>query len=135
MMDNLIEHHVKYKEIHGYDETVWITRSEHLKLHRRLRQESKCNISAKELSKISKAASGRTIKQKEIQKEWVRSNRYKEIQKRYRNEAREYLIFYETVAPNCLLKEEIQYNSETGNTTYVSYFVGNHGLKLYEVNL
>lgn len=135
VMDNLVEHHVKYKEIHGIDETVWMTRSEHLKLHRRLRQESKCNIPVKKLKKIALAASGRTIKQKKLQKEWVRSNRYKEIQKRYRNEAREYLVFYETIAPNCLLREELQYNSETGNITYASFFVGNHGLKLYGVNI
>ena len=37
-MSKLIEHHTKYKEIHGVDETVWITRSEHSKLHIRLRK-------------------------------------------------------------------------------------------------
>jgi hypothetical protein len=36
-LEQLIEHHVKYKEIHGVDETIWMTRSEHLLLHARLR--------------------------------------------------------------------------------------------------
>lgn len=46
----LVEHHVKYKELHGVDETVWLTFGEHEKLHRRLRKQGKCNVPAKELN-------------------------------------------------------------------------------------
>ena len=61
----LIEHHIKYKEIHGYDETVWMERGEHTKLHNRLRREGKCNIPVNELNKISTPAFQRTRKSKE----------------------------------------------------------------------
>jgi len=62
--ETLIEHHVKYKEIHGYDETIWMTWSEHTKLHRRLRNEGGCNITPDKLKKISNAAYSRTNKAK-----------------------------------------------------------------------
>ena len=42
--ETLIEHHTHYKELHGFDRTVWMTRSEHTKLHNRLRQEDKYGI-------------------------------------------------------------------------------------------
>ena len=58
--EELIEHHTHYKEIDGYDETVWMSRSEHSKLHIRLRKEGKCNIPSKKLAKISMAAHNRT---------------------------------------------------------------------------
>jgi len=52
----LIEHHIKYKEIHGVDETVWMTVSDHRKLHNRLRREGKCKIPIDELRGIAKKA-------------------------------------------------------------------------------
>lgn len=58
----LIEHHTKYKEIHGKDETIFISHGEHIRLHRRLRREGKCNIPPKELEKISNRAGWRTEK-------------------------------------------------------------------------
>jgi len=62
--EQMVEHHVKYLELHGVDETEWMTRSEHQKLHRRLRKEGKCNIPSEELRKIAVAANGRTDKSK-----------------------------------------------------------------------
>ena len=60
--EGLIEHHTHYKEIDGYDETVFMTPSDHRLLHNRLRQEGKCNIAPEELKKISMAAETRTEK-------------------------------------------------------------------------
>ena len=34
--EQLVEHHTHYKEIDGYDETVWLTKSDHQLLHKRL---------------------------------------------------------------------------------------------------
>lgn len=58
----LIEHHTKYKEIHGEDKTVFIPVGNHVSIHRRLRKEGKCNISPKELYEISQSAFRRTEK-------------------------------------------------------------------------
>lgn len=58
----LIEHHVKYIELHGEDETVFITHMEHTRLHRKLRRENKCKIHPKILRRISSAALKRTEK-------------------------------------------------------------------------
>jgi hypothetical protein len=58
----IIEHHVKYLEIHGEDKTVFITLSEHKLLHNRLRKEGKCKIPAEKLAKISSKAYQRTDK-------------------------------------------------------------------------
>ena len=69
MTSELIEHHTHYKEIDGYDETIWMTRSEHINLHKRLRAEGKCNISPEELHKISTAAHCRTDKARKQQQE------------------------------------------------------------------
>jgi len=57
----LIHHHTKYKEIHGVDEVVLLTPSEHRKLHNKLRKEGKCNVPAQNLKKISKSANARRI--------------------------------------------------------------------------
>jgi len=65
----MVEHHVKYEEIHGVDETVWMTMREHKLLHSRLRREGKCDISVEELTKISVNAHHRTEKWKKYQQE------------------------------------------------------------------
>lgn len=55
----MVEHHTKYIETHGVDETVWITQSEHHKIdHRKLFP----MVSQKELAKISARACRRTKK-------------------------------------------------------------------------
>ena len=71
--ESMVEHHIKYKEIHGVDETIMMTRSEHKKVHIRLRDEGKCNIPVEELAIISIAAHGRTSKVKEYQRKYKKN--------------------------------------------------------------
>lgn len=67
-MDKMEFHHIHYKEIHGYDEGIWLTASEHKRLHCRLRKEGKCHIPSDILNKFSLAAANRreTKEQKRI---------------------------------------------------------------------
>ena len=58
-MTTLVHHHIKYKEIHGEDVVILMDKSEHAKLHRKLRKEGKCNIPSNDLHKISVKAFGR----------------------------------------------------------------------------
>jgi hypothetical protein len=55
-MPPTIIHFEKYLEIHGEDKAVIMLRGEHLRLHRRLRKEGRCNIPKPELKHISAAA-------------------------------------------------------------------------------
>ena len=87
--DRTVEHHIKYKEIHGYDETVIMPRGEHIKLHNRLRRKGKCDISVKELKRISNKAYQRTDKAKEQQQEYYKNLSDKQIIRR-----KEYNIEY-----------------------------------------
>lgn len=90
--EHMIQHHTHYQEIDGYDEIVWMTKSEHLKLHYKLRREGKCNIPPKELAKISAYAhyrSPRSRENKEKNRLWMR-----EYQKEYREKNREKLNQY-----------------------------------------
>lgn len=66
----IVNHHTKYLEIQGVDERVKISVSEHIKLHRRLRREGKCNIPAEELRKIS--ISARLRAQKEAREKHIK---------------------------------------------------------------
>lgn len=75
--EQLVEHHTKYEEIHGYDETVWMTKSEHFKLHKRLREEGKCNIPIDEMSRIATTAHMRTEKRKEYKRDYYQKNKDK----------------------------------------------------------
>lgn len=70
--ERLVEHHTHYKEIQGYDKTIWMTVSEHRKLHNKLRRENKCNIPPKELAIISNAAIQRTEKSKKYHREYYK---------------------------------------------------------------
>ena len=74
MTKDLIEHHTHYKEIDGYDETIFITRKEHRELHQKLRWEGKCNIPPGELRDISKKAHQRTDKCKEYKRKWAQEH-------------------------------------------------------------
>ena len=61
----LVEHHIKYREIHGEDKNIIImSNGEHVMLHRTLRKQGECNIPVKELAKISRKACLRTEKYK-----------------------------------------------------------------------
>ncbi len=119
----LVEHHVKYKEIHGIDETVWMTWSEHRKLHNRLRKEGKCRIPVKELTTISNKANRRTLKYKSLQCRLHRTRI---------NETK--LRFVELIAPNVSLIEVYYYYPNTGNVAITSCFYGTHGKKLKRIN-
>ena len=57
LLVQIVKHHIKYIEIHGIDEVVLMTRSDHQKLHRRLRKEGKLNIPVEKLNIISQRAS------------------------------------------------------------------------------
>lgn len=87
--ERMVEHHIKYKEIHGYDKTIMMSHSKHIKLHNRLRKEGKCNIPVKELKTISDKAYARTKKAKEYQKEY-----FKNITEKQRAYRKEYNIEY-----------------------------------------
>jgi hypothetical protein len=122
----LVEHHTHYEEIHGYDKTEWITASEHVKLHNRLRELGKCNIPVDELTKIASKAHQRTDKR------ILYLNKYhKEYSQNY-----ERIQFSESIGVNVQLNELIRYNTKTGNIIYLSSFRGRHGVKLsiIEVN-
>lgn len=107
-MGEMVQHHVKYEEIHGEDEIVMMTKSDHIKLHKKLRKEGKCNILAKELHAIASAGYNRTHQR---------------------------IRFFDTVAPNIGLIENILYNNNTGNIQYNSYFEASNSRKLIYVDL
>ena len=135
----LVEHHVKYKEIHGVDETVWITQSEHKTLHNRLRLEGKCSIPANKLHEISSAAHGRTTKRKEYMIRYRQSNErmkyYKEYFKQYEKQNMRKLNFYDNMCHNVQHHEQIWYNENTGSVGVFCGLVADHGKKLYYIDI
>lgn len=117
MKNRVEQHHVKYEEIHGEDKIVMLTSKEHKRLHLRLRKEGKCNISAKELEKISKAAMRRSPGAKKY-----RSN--------YQN-----IIFSESFGLRTRLHEVISYNQLTGHVRYSADFRGAVGYTLPKIDI
>lgn len=119
----LIEHHTKYKEIHGVDESLWMTPSEHRNLHNRLRKEGKCNIPPDELAKISVVAGKRSSKsvqrRKEYIGEWRKTNKGGEYT---RSQNRNFIAFWDTLAKNVRINETIYYNDNTGHLNVYSGF-------------
>ena len=101
----LIEHHVKYKEIHGKDVIILMEQSDHKKLHARLRKEGKCNIPVDELRKIHKRSE--TVRLKE------RIRRKKNIS---------VFVFHERQCKNIRIRESIQYNCKTESISVSSNF-------------
>ena len=122
----IVEHHVKYKELHGYDETIWMTQSEHTNLHIRLRKEGKCNISSQKLNKIAMAAHNRT------KKERIRTKT--RIRQKYNNN-NQIIDFYETPGRNTEFHERIVYNHVNGTINYCGRYRGKTGHKLPIVNI
>lgn len=118
-MIKVIQHHVKYKEIHGVDEIVLMTKSDHTRLHRRLRQEGKCNISPKELHKLSGIAKNRTPTGK------ARTRRYtfNRIQ------------FKESIGKTVRIIEDIKYNPKTGAVKTGCYFQATNYKHLYYIDI
>ena len=96
----LVRHHIKYKEIHGYDETVWMEQSEHKKLHNRLRRNGECGVPSGELRKISSSA-------------YIRGNI-------------KIKTFYVTIHKNVVVRQHIRCNTKTGNITIDSGFKRNN---------
>ena len=110
----LIEHHTHYKEIDGYDETIFMTMSEHVKLHQRLRKEGKCNIPVEEMTRIAAAAHRRTDKHKKLCRDYYQ---------RHIN----HITFYETPGPNISLRKIYRYNYKTGAVTCTIRYVAHKG--------
>lgn len=126
----LVQHHIKYKELHGVDETIWMTKSEHGKLHHRLRTEKKCNISSDLLNKISTKAHRRTDMCKTQRKEYRESEHGKKVNNEYSKINQQQIHFHNTPGSNIDFMETITYNYLTGNISYSAGFYAAHGLTL-----
>ena len=137
--ETMVEHHTHYKEIHGYDKTVWMTKSEHVKLHIRLRNSGKCTVSPDELNKIANAAGNRTDKGKircRKHQEIYRQSAYgKKHRREYEINNQQHIYFTESPEYGIELKERITYNYTTGSISYISGFYGTGGNKLINVEL
>ena len=118
----MTEHHTKYKEIHGYDETVFMSESDHRLLHRKLREEGKCNIPVEEMKKISIAA-------------YQRTSKGRENGKKYRDKYLQMISFARSVGDNTQFYERITYNYKTGVVQYTALFKGNNGRKLPVIDI
>lgn len=116
----MVLHHTKYKEIHGVDETILMTKSEHLRLHRRLRKEGKCNIPPEILVRISDKAIKRTIPSKTYRKNYTNKYIFE-------------FAFLETLYPNIQYYERIRYNKKLGTLTIRSGFAQFRGKRLYYI--
>lgn len=126
----LVEHHVKYKEIHGVDETVWIDKGKHIVLHRRLRREGKCRIPIDQLNKISKRAYARTKKGKENEIKYRVNPKRVNYNINYKKENTYTFTFSEVVMPNVELNESWYYNKVTNVLLISSGFRADHGKNL-----
>lgn len=104
-MNNLIEHHTKYIETHGVDETVWMTRSEH---HRKDHRTLFPGFTIQELAKITRAANARTKKCMVVTKKYTKNN----IRKK------SFVLRIE----NVYVDQIILCNKATGNITFNSHF-------------
>lgn len=120
--ERMVEHHIKYKELHGVDETIWMTNGEHEKLHRLLRKEGMCNVPVEELTKISASAQRRTDKSKKRNKEYYKMN----IRR---------VNFYSAPGPNVRLLERITYNLKTETIRYSANFFTRHDFKLPVIDI
>lgn len=117
MTRELLQHHIKYKEIDGYDLIEMLTPSQHTKLHSD-RIKSGHN-------KIPKYIIQRAHKRSPLGRLHTRVNASV-----YREKNVERMSFGTVVEPFTELYEQIVYNKKTGNITYVSYFHGTCGIKL-----
>ena len=136
---NLIEHHTKYKEIDGVDETIWVTHKQHRDIHRQWRNEGRVIP-----TEVCRAAAGRTEKckmyirkyqQRTDVKERTRNLRHKpermEVFRKYIKENRQKIGFSERMMNNVHLVEQLQYNKKTGSLVYSSWFYAASGKQLY----
>ncbi len=128
----LVEHHIKYKEIHGVDETVWMEKGKHHALHDRLRRDGKCNIPVKKLRQIASIAHKRTDRYKEYLR--TRPKKSYESNRVYARNHYKTLTINSHLSHNIRLKESIRYNTKT-NKIYVSVrfeATGKHKLYIME---
>lgn len=118
----MVEHHIKYKELHGYDKTVWMTRSEHKKLHNRLRKNGECNVPVDKLTKIAKTAHNRTDKHKKYEgnPERIKSIRDYNLKNVWHKQHRTYMM------PNIALVSTLSYNIVTNHLAVSSGFYSTH---------
>jgi len=126
----LVQHHVKYQEIHGVDEIVEMTQSEHRKLHCRLRKEGLCNIPAVDLNRIATAAHARTDKCVRRQNIYQKTDYAKKLHKEYLKQNLRRLVFTENMVPNVQFREDIDYNRKSGTVSYCAYFKATGGRQL-----
>ena len=105
----LVQHHIKYIEIHGVDEVVMMEKGEHDKLHKRLRSVGKCSMTAVELDRISKRAHQRSKLGMATTAKW-------------RKENWQQILEYTPIGPGISLAERIAYNFNNGNVGYASWF-------------
>lgn len=77
----MVHHHVKYKEIHGVDEIVLISNSEHQRIHKRLRKQKKCNVPVDKLKTISAAANFRRRFGGRVREEYIAFKKFKAFEK------------------------------------------------------
>lgn len=120
----LVQHHVKYEEIHGVDEIVMMEYDEHRKLHTRLRKEGRCGITAEKLRVISTAAYNRSDKGKKTAK------RYQQKYGKLTRSKENCIVFTETIGTNVLFIETLKVNPNLGTINYRSSFRGHNKTKL-----
>ncbi len=148
-MSELMQHHVKYEEIHGVDEIVMLTRSEHAKLHLKLRKEGKCDVPANKLCEISDKAHRRSPKGKATSARYARTKKGKAQMDEYRqseagklaairgasNLHPQRLEFSESFGRYTTFNEQIRYNEKSGAVYYVAYFQAtcNHTLPVINI--
>jgi hypothetical protein len=100
----LVEHHTKYKEIDGCDETEWLSVGEHQSIHLlRDTKLDKLGLDEKERHRLTTNAYRRTEKAKG----WQRRNR---------------IMFTTHVDTGWFIVEEIRYYPTTGNISIMSRF-------------
>ena len=112
----MVLHHVKYKEIHGYDEIIELSKSDHVKLHARLRKDGKCNIPVDKLRKISNAPSNRIGYRNEKIKEYKKKNYFSKS-------------FSIPIEKDVSVVQAVEFNIKTGNIGVYSRFLAWRGYR------
>lgn len=129
-MNKLEQHHIKYEEIHGEDEIVMLSRSEHRLIHRELRADGAKPIPVN----VIQAAHQRSPERKKYYENYCRSKCGKRTIKNLREKCRR-IHFSEPLGNYTGLYEEIRYNPDTGSVTYSSMFRAVKGRKLIMVDV
>jgi len=134
-IEHWIQHHVKYEELHGVDEIVWMTNGDHQKLHNRLRRENRCDVLPDDLHKISTIAHRRTDRYKNAKKTYAHSESGRNVLLNYKNNNIKRIDFNESMGTNIRLSEDIRYNTASGAVCYYADFRGDNGFKLPVIDI